>query len=117
MAKRIRKPPSPADFQDPRAREYFDADLYDQNRMVGERTYDLPNIGAATAATFTITVSGALPDKGQTIEYGLPANWNTNLIVAGAYVSAVDTVTLVIYNPTGGSINQASGTYSVRVRP
>lgn len=117
MAKLVRRPPGPADYQDPRAREYFDADLYEQNRLAGERTYDLPNLGTVTATTFTVTVAGALPDHGQTVEYGLPSNWNANLIVAGVFVSAADTVTFVIYNPTGGSINQASGTYSARVRP
>ncbi len=117
MAKRARKPPSPSDQQDPRAREYFDQDLYDQHAMVGERVYDIPNLGTATATTFTVTVKGALPDKAQTVEYGLPSNWNANLILAGVFVSAADEVTFVVYNPTGGSINQASGTYSARVRP
>lgn len=117
MAKAVRKPPSPSDYQDPRAREYFDADVYEQHRLVGTRTYDLPSLNAATAATFTVTVKGALADQGQTVEYGLPSNWNTGLIVAGCFVSADDTVTFVIYNPTGGAIDQASGTYSARVRP
>lgn len=91
--------------------------MYDQHSLVGERVYDLPNLSAGTATTFTVPAKGALPDKAQTVEYGLPSNWNTNLIVAGVFVSAADTVTFVIYNPTGGSINQASGTYSARVRP
>lgn len=117
MAKRVRKPPSPSDHQDPRAREYFDQDVYDQHSLVGERVYDIPNLGIATATTFTVTVKGALPDKGQTVEYGLPSSWNANLIIAGVFVSAVDEVTFVVYNPTSGAINQTSGTYSVRVRP
>ncbi len=117
MAKRLRKPPGPSDERDPRSSEYFFQDIYDQHAMVGERVYDVPSLSTATATTFTVTVKGALPDKAQTVEYGLPSNWNTGLIVAGVYVSAADTVTFVIYNPTGGSINQASGTYSVRVRP
>lgn len=117
MAKRLRKPPSPSDAQDPRSSEYFFQDIYDQHALVGERVYDVPSLSTATATTFTITVKGALPDKGQTVEVGLPSTWNANLIFAGAYISAADTVTFVIYNPTGGSINLASGTYSARVRP
>lgn len=117
MANPIRKPPSPSDQLDPRSLEYFFKDLYDQHRRVGTRTYDLPNINAGAIATFTVTVAGALPDKGHTIEYGLPSGWNTNLVVASVFVSAADTVTFAIYNPTGGAINQASGTYSARVRP
>lgn len=117
MAKPVRQPPSPSDHLDPRATEYFFRDLHEQGRMVGERVYDVPNLGTATATTFTVTVKGALPDKAQTVEYGLPSTWNANLILAAVYVSAVDTVTFVIYNPTGGSINLASGTYSARVKP
>lgn len=117
MAKRVRKPPSPSDQSDPRSMEYFFQDLHDQHTLVGERVYDIPNLGATTATTFTVTVKGALPDKAQTVEYGLPSNWNTGLIVSAVFVSAADTVTFAIYNPTGGSINQASGTYSARVRP
>jgi hypothetical protein len=85
--------------------------------MVGSRTFDLPNLGSATATTFTVPVSGAQPDKGQTVEYSLPSSWNANLQVSAVYVSAADTVTFVIYNPTGGAINMGSATYSVRVRP
>lgn len=117
MAEIVRKPPSPSDNQDPRAREYFDGDLYRQHALVGTRTYDLPSIGPGNQAAFTITVNGAKADKQQTVEYGLPSNWNTGLIVGAAYVSADNTVTLVITNPTAGSLNQASATYSVRVRP
>ena len=117
MAKIVRNPPGPADRNDPRAQEYFFQDVLDQNRVVGTRTYDLPSINAGATETFTVTAKGAKPDKAQTIEYGLPSTWNTGLIVAAVFVSAADTVTFVIYNPTGGSINQASGTYSVRVRP
>lgn len=117
MAKPVRKPPSPSDAKNSRSEEYFFTDLHDQHRMVGERVFDLPNLSSATATTFTVTVKGALPDEGQTVEYGLPSTWNANLQVAAVYVSAADTVTFVIYNPTGGAINMGSATYSVRVRP
>lgn len=117
MAKPVRKPPSPSDQKDPRATEYFFQDLHDQGHMVGTRVFDLPSIIAGGITSFTVTVKGALPDQAHTIEYGLPSGWNDNLVVASVRVSAADTVKFNILNPTGGSIDMASGTYSVRVRP
>lgn len=116
MAKQVRRPPGPSDYKDPRAREYFDKDLYDQNALVGSVTFDLPSIAAGSISTITIPVNGALKDKGHTVEFGLPSNWNTSLIPY-AYVSNDDQVTIVVRNPTGSPIDQASGLYAVRVRP
>ncbi len=117
MAKQVRKPPSQADAKDPRAREYFDRDLYDQHRMVGTATVDLPSLAASSNTSFTIPVNGAKAGQQQTVEYGLPSNWNTALIIASAFVSDDDTVTIVVRNPTGSPIDFGSATYSARVRP
>jgi hypothetical protein len=97
--------------------EYFLNDLHEQHVLVGVRTVDLPSVAAGAQTTMTITVNGAKADRQQTVEYGLPSNWNTSLIVASAFVSADNTVTLVIRNPTGGAIDMGAATYSVRVRP
>jgi hypothetical protein len=117
MAIAVRKPPSPSDKLDPRAYEYFFDDLHRQNVLVGTRTFDLPSISAGNTTTMTITVKGAVPDKQQTVEYGLPSNWNTGLLIGSAFVSALDTVTFAIHNSTSGSIDMGSATYSARVRP
>jgi len=117
MALSVRKPQGPADHNDPRAMEYFLIDIHNQNRMVGTRTIDLASIASGAQTSFTITVDGALPDKQQTIEYGLPSNWNTSLQISSVFVSAADTVTIVVRNPSGGSIDMPSATYGVRVRP
>lgn len=117
MAKAPRKPPSPSDSKDPRALEYFFADLFDQLNKVNSRTYDLPSIAAGATATFTITVAGALAGKAQQVAYGLPTTgWNDNLQVT-ARVSADDEVTVSVHNPTGGAIDIGSATYSARVFP
>lgn len=117
MAKAVRKPPGPADFKDPRALEYFLTDLHNQNHMVGTRTIDLASLASGAQTSFTITVKGALPDQQHTLEYGLPSSWNTSLQVSAVFVSAADTVTVVIRNPSGASIDMPSATYGVRVRP
>ena len=114
MAKQVRVPPNLS--QNPRDLEAFFTDIHDQHKLVGVRTFDLPNILAGTQTTFTITVNGAKADKQQTVEWGLPSNWNTGLFI-NAFVSADDTVTVVVRNPTGSNIDMASATYSVRVRP
>ncbi len=116
MPKLVRKPPSPSDYQDPRSLEYFFADLYELLNKAGARTYDLPSISAGNTATFTITVKGAVPGQAQQVAYGLPDSWDTSLQVT-AWVSAADTVTLSVLNPTGGSIDMAEATYSARVFP
>ena len=82
MAKQVRKPPSISDELNPRSREAFDRDLHDQHKLVGIRTFDLPSIIAGGITTFTVTANGAKANMQQTVEYGLPANWNTNLVVA-----------------------------------
>lgn len=117
MAKPVRKPPSPSDSKDPRATEYFFADLHEQLSKVNSRAYDIPSIAAGATATFTITVVGALAGKAQQVAYGLPATgWNDNLQVT-ARVSADNEVTLSVHNPTGGAIDIGSATYSARVFP
>jgi hypothetical protein len=117
MAVPVRKPPSPSDSQDPRATEYFFKDLHDQNKRTGTVTMDLASIAPGGKATITIPVNGALAGKQQTVEYGLPETWNTDLDITGAFVSADDTVSLVVKNRTAGAIDMGSATYSARVRP
>jgi hypothetical protein len=117
MAKKVRKPPGRADDKDPRAIEAFLRDLYDQNVMSNEVTAVVGPVASGAITTIVIPVVGALKDKGQTVEYGLPSIWNTGLQVSSAYVSNTDEVTIVIRNPTGGSISIASAIYGARVRP
>lgn len=116
MALRIRKPPSVSEQNDFRAREAFDADLENLGRLVGSRTYDVPSIAAGGRETFTVTVTGCKVDEGQTVQLGLPSTFSTSLVPWG-FVSANDTVTIILYNPTGSPIDPASATYSVRVMP
>lgn len=117
MAQAVRTPPGSSDWKDFRAWVYFFIDLFAQNRMWGEAVVDLPSIAAGGKASFTIRVDGAIPGKAQTIEYGLPPTWDTDLIMSSVFVSATDTVTMVVRNPTGASIDMPSATYGVRVRP
>lgn len=78
----------------------------------GSATYDPPIVAPAVSATTTVTVTGAaLGDFAE-------ASFSLSLagLVMTAYVSATNTVTAVLFNPTAGAIDLASGTIRVRVR-
>ncbi|MBT2142668.1 MULTISPECIES: hypothetical protein [unclassified Rhodanobacter] len=76
----------------------------------GSKTYDPPSIASMGTTTTTVTCTGAA--MGQIASAGF------SLSLAGlmmsAYVSAADTVTVVLFNPTGATVDIASGTLKVR---
>lgn len=75
-------------------------------RLAGETTYDPPNLAAGATTTTTVAVPGA------TLGWDASAAFSLSLsgLAMTAYVSAADTVTVVLFNPTAGAINLASGT-------
>lgn len=117
MAKQVRKPPSTADNRDPRAREYFDADLYDQHRMSVTTTQTLGGVAPGARVALVFPVQGAVKDVGQVVAYGLPSIWNQDMRVIAAYVSNTDQVTLVVENRSGGTITTPSAVYGIKVMP
>jgi hypothetical protein len=114
MAVAIRRPPSQAEAQDFRAREYYDQAIHDQLSLVGTATVDLGSIGAGGVATFTITVTGARADQQQQVALGPPSAIEAGLVWCGV-VSADDTVTVRVHNTTGSPIDPASATWGARV--
>ncbi len=118
MAKGLRQPPGTADRKDPRAREYFDADLLGLlgAKCLGIRTLDVPSIAAGGKQTFTMTVAAARANQNQTVVVGLPSAVSQDLL-PWAFVSDDEEVTVVLRNPTGGAIDPPSATYTVRVFP
>ena len=77
----------------------------------GSATYDAPSIAAAGTTTTTITVTGAALGDYARVSFGVSlAGLN-----ATAYVSASNTVTVVLHNPTAGAIDLASTTIRARV--
>ena len=116
MAVRLIAPPGVSDLKNFRARESFDQAVEAQLKLVGSVTVDVANIAAGATATFTVPVSGAMADRGQTVQVGVPSTFNTGLIPWG-YVSDDSVVTVVLFNGTAGGINPASAVYTVRVMP
>ena len=116
MAVRLVAPPGVSDSKNFRAREAFDQAVEAQGKLVGSVTVDVGSIAAQGKATFTITVSGAKADQGQTVQVGVPSTFNTGLVPWG-FVSADNVVTVVLANPTTGAIDPPNSSYEVRVVP
>lgn len=87
--------------------------LVEREPLFGKATYDAPSIAAAGTTTTTITVTGAAVGDEARVTFGVSlAGLN-----ASAYVSAANTVTVVLHNPTAGAIDLASTTIRATVVP
>ena len=69
-----------------------------------------PSIATITRAAVTFTLTGAA--VGDRIVMEPPAALNDDLVFVGARVTAADTVTVYIYNPTAGAIDDAAQTWN-----
>jgi hypothetical protein len=76
----------------------------------GTVAIDPASINATTRGGTTFTLTGAATTD--IIIVNPPSTLNDDLIFAGAAVTAANTVTIYLYNPTAGSIDQASATFS-----
>ena len=77
----------------------------------GTVTVNPADLAAGDTADESITISGAA--VGDLVILQPPAAALTaGLIIGQAWVSATNTVKARLYNPTGGAINEASGTWS-----
>lgn len=79
--------------------------------LSGSATYDAPSIAAGGTTTTTVTVTGAALGDFALVSFSITV---AGLVVT-AYVSAANTVSVVLYNPTAGAINLASATLRARV--
>lgn len=81
------------------------------NVLAGSKTYDPPSLTDGSATTTTVTVTGAALG-----DYAL-ASHSISLqgIALTAAVTAADTVTVTLFNKTGGTLDIASGTLKARV--
>lgn len=76
----------------------------------GTVAIDPANLNATTRGATTFTLTGAATTD--IIIVNPPADLNDDLIFCGAAVTAADTVSIYLYNPTASAINQASATFS-----
>jgi len=81
--------------------------------LEGSETKDFASIADGAQATEAVTVTGAaLGDYVLAVSLGVSA---AGITVSG-YVSAADTVTVVLQNESGGAVDLASTTLAVLVR-
>lgn len=80
--------------------------------LTGSKTHDFASVADGAQATTTVTVTGAaLGDFCQATVGVSQAG-----VILHAYVSAADTVTVVLQNESGGAVDLASTTLRVLVR-
>jgi hypothetical protein len=108
------KCPRPPRGNDPDDLADFLEQVERQLTLVGSRTLDVGSILAGAVGTFTIPVIGCKVNQDQTVAISAPSALATNLLWCGC-VTANDEVTVRVYNPTGSSIDPASGTWGARV--
>lgn len=76
----------------------------------GTVALDPGSISTVSRGTVTFTLTGAKTTD--IIIMNPPSGLNDDLIFAGARITAADTVTVYLYNPTGGSIDDGELTWS-----
>lgn len=82
------------------------------NLFVLNTTFDPPSLATVTGAVSSgITVTGAA--LGDRVELFPPSDMQG--IIAFGYVSAANTVKISLFNPTAGTIDLASGTWTIHV--
>lgn len=116
MATPLIPPPGVSDLKNFRALESWHQAVYAMLKMTGSRTLDVGSIAAGATGSFTVTVTGARANVGQTVQIGLPSTVDTGLVPWGN-ITGDDVVTVYLYNRTGSPIDPASATYYVRVMP
>lgn len=78
---------------------------------IGTVSVNPPSIAATTRSSATATISGVA--VGDVVLMIPPSGLNAGLLVSGnAYVSGVDTVTIPIYNATGGAVDDGALTWT-----
>ena len=75
----------------------------------GTVSIDPPSIDPTSRAAVTATVTGVA--VGDTVVMSPPADLDDDLVFAGATVTDADEVTVYLYNPTGGAVNDTARTW------
>lgn len=86
--------------------------LYPGLATAVEVTFNPASVAAATAAEQTVTVAGVDPANTVLLAVEPPAH-GVAVGIAGARVSAVNTVAITFINPSAGALDAASGTYKI----
>lgn len=80
--------------------------------LKGSTTWDPGSIADAAATSTTVTVTGAVAGNPCIVSH---TQLGANAVMLTGHVSAADTVTVVLFNKTGGNFDCASGTLNAFV--
>lgn len=84
--------------------------------VTGSFTWDPASVNANTTSDTTLTSASYPAVKGLRVGMPVfvtpPATLNSGLLVGAAWIATDDTLTIRLRNVTGGSIDQASGTWA-----
>jgi hypothetical protein len=78
--------------------------------IAGTQAINPPSIAATTRAAVTFTLAGA--EVGDRILLEPPGALHDDLLFVGARVTAADTVSVYLYNPTGGAVDDGANTWN-----
>ncbi len=81
--------------------------------LIGTAVYDPPSISGGGYASTTVTVTGAVLGDIAAASFSL----DLQTVILTSYVSAADTVTVILHNHSGSPIDLGSGTLTARVQP
>lgn len=81
--------------------------------LTGSVVYDPPSLADGTTTSTTLAVPGAR--IGDQVELAAP--YNLSGVIATAYVNTTNTVTILLNNESGGTVDLGSGTWRVSVYP
>lgn len=80
--------------------------------LASSKTYDPPSLSTLTQTTTTVTCAGAVLGMSAQAAFSLDLQG----ITVSAYISAANTVTIVFFNGTSGTLDLSSGILSVWAR-
>jgi hypothetical protein len=67
-----------------------------------------PSITTLAFGTIDVSVPGVVTGKNMRVQATLQAQPSVNVVLAAAFVQATDTVRLVFFNPTAGTLDAAA---------
>lgn len=81
--------------------------------LSGTVSVNPPSIAGGAEADVSVTITGAA--AGDVVVLQPPAALTAGLYIVGVAVTATNTVTLRLYNVTGGAIDEAAATWNYRI--
>lgn len=90
-----------------------DAEMNRLSAFAGEVTWNPASVANGASTSTTLTIKGVKANTRASVRVFAP--YSLQGLVAGGYVSADDTVTIVLSNTSGGAVDLASGEWGVVV--